>query len=170
MFELLQVEVAKNPTLLVHYQSDLEIDRNILSAYPNSEFVWALRECGTAMIPLYKGVDSVHITYWLREETTKFFHLTKDGIKEISKETVRKLAETPPFNPSSCDDAETLITRVNAVLGYGHERGWWESNGKSWAEMENKFSNSSNKIMANFMFDAIQCRYEFNQRYIAYGA
>lgn len=170
MFELLQAEVVKNPGLLVHYQSDLEVDKIILEAYPNSEFVWVLRECGTAMIPLYKGVDSTHITYWVKEEKSKFFHLTRTEIKEISRENASFLAEKPPFNPALCDDAETLLEMVNAVLSDGHERGWWESNGKSWAEMENKFSNSSNKVMAKFLFDAIECRYEFNQRQSAYGA
>jgi hypothetical protein len=87
--------------LTVHDRKSLEQSR------AGASFVWAIRECGTAMHPIAAGLDSVWLTYWLdagnssRAPTRCYLvQVTADGgalgnVRAITDDKARKLASKP---------------------------------------------------------------------------
>src|SRR5690554_3748626 len=60
-----------------HYQQDLALDLELINTY-NTDFIWVLRESGTAILPLKRGHLPIHITYWLHEPEVKAFLITNN--------------------------------------------------------------------------------------------
>lgn len=78
------MNVANHHGWPAHYKDDLLVhDKNILIAYPDSDFVWGLRESGTHLFPIAaseRRSSWACSTLWYYENSSAvhWFHLTGD--------------------------------------------------------------------------------------------
>ena len=100
-----------------HYQQDLAYDLDLINKY-NADFIWVLRENGTAIAPVMCGFLPTHVTYWLEgDSSAKAFLVSDNGqaITSISAAKATELINRPPkidFNR----EREAIIKDVNNLL------------------------------------------------------
>ena len=99
-----------------YYKCDIEVDLHICEKYGNQDYVFLLRECGSLLFPLKKGLNPLYISSYFKDETAKFFQINADGTyNKISIATVDTLINTKP-SIDGCYTIEQLIDRVQSFL------------------------------------------------------
>jgi hypothetical protein len=153
------------------YTGDFGLDLDLLRAVADdcTHAVWLLRDCGTVLVPLNLGIDPVYITYWLwgnHDQTVKAYllHLEIGLVEPITFDRAESLVNRPPAHIQATDSSEAIYQAVNDVLERGCRLRVWgvfnppesvESIG-GWQAWQAYFSNSGNRLMADFMGKAIR--------------
>lgn len=151
------------------FRSDLDVDKQELSRFDGSNFVWLLRTSGTVLVPTRLGIDPAYITYWLwgnhGQEVVPFFVSADTGmIEKITFERAEQLIMQPPCELSSMMSNQELSEAVNSTLERGCKLKIWgmfESPSSvstigGWSNWQSYFANSGNRMMTDFMGKAIR--------------
>lgn len=155
-FSLL-VKESEKKGLPKYYKGDLEYDKDIIEKYDGCSFLWVLREAGTNMIPLKKGVEPVHVTYYITDPTALFYVVGLSGIRQITAQELEKLAYELPLNLNAYSTAESLVEAVNAVIEQGDDYGWWDKQ-LGWTGLKAEFTRSNNQVMSEFLDKAFELK------------
>lgn len=151
------------------YRDDLSLDFDSLERFSGTKLIWLLRSCGTVLVPARLGVDPGYITHWLwgshGQKIVPFIVDPQAGsVEMITFEEAEQLIMQPPCSLSSGMSSMELAEAVNGVLERGCEQRIWGvfnspvsvSSIGSWSEWQSYFSNTGNRLMADFIGKAIR--------------
>ncbi len=146
------------------YQSNLKIDYNLIKQAEiesnMTEYIWILRSNGTCLIPLYSGVNSLHVKAWNQEEN-EFFHVVGSAVNTINCDFAITLANEYPFNVSRVTSLELLVEKMDKLLmspsiqssAFDFVSSTTASN--TWSQWREFFYQNENKMMSDFMDESI---------------
>jgi hypothetical protein len=163
IIELMKFHASKHK-LPINYKCDLEIDcnyiRKVLELFPDTDFIWGLRDNGTCISTLFLGGNYSVIDYYLNytEEKTKFFRIyTRNYSIEVLRDSaVQKIIDSTTL----LGNENYSYNSYNKVMQKGYRLGLWSFfNYISEDELYNfdkalaYFSQSGNynKTMVNFI-------------------
>ena len=142
------------------HRGDLESDEILLKRAeietPNREYIWILRDGGTCLIPLYEGIDPVHVENW---SDGRFYHAVDDKLNSIPKAMAFSLIKEPPFNIKSCTSLPMLVDKMDRLLGSPWSQNETFSlhnsstNLASWESWKRAFNESGKQLMVDFIAD-----------------
>jgi hypothetical protein len=142
----------------VNHRGDIESDEMLLKRSaletPHREYIWILRDRGTCLIPLFEGIDPVHVENW---SEGLFYHAIDDKLNSIPKAMAFSLIQEPPFNIKSCTSLPFLVDKMMRLLDSPWSRNEMFSlnndntNEASWGAWKNAFDESGNKLMVEFI-------------------
>lgn len=144
----------------LNHRGDLESDEILLKRAemenPNRQYIWILRDNGTCLIPLYEGIDPVHVENW---SEGIFYHAVEDKLNSIPKEMAISLIKEPPFSLKSCTSLPILVDKMDRLLGSPWSQNEIFSlnndstNAASWESWKKAFNESGNQLMVDFIAD-----------------
>lgn len=152
------LKISTESGLPVSHKDDLVTDFEILKEFgrANSDFIWILRQNGTVMVPIRRGIDPYHIKHWATYENECYL-ITKGEVRRISHTIAHELADEEPFNPNHEIFEMDLVKKVRAVLDDHYVRSSvFDSVGLSsepytWESWQAWFKDTENKMMANWI-------------------
>ena len=99
-----------------YYKCDIDVDLHICEKYGNQDYIFLLRESGSLLFPLKKGLNPLYISSYFKDESAKFFHINANGTyKGLSIDTVNSFIHKKP-SIDGCYISEQLIDRVQSFL------------------------------------------------------
>lgn len=144
----------------LNHRGDLESDEILLKRAemenPNRQYIWILRDNGTCLIPLYEGIDPVHVENW---SEGIFYHAVEDKLNSIPKEMAISLIKEPPFSLKSCTSLPILVDKMDRLLGSPWSQNEIftlnndSTNVASWESWKRSFNESGNQLMVDFIAD-----------------
>ena len=158
------MDISNNLELPKLFKEDLVADMKILNRFNKQPKIWSLRETGTVLVPVGMGVDPVYVSNYTYNST--FFYIDSDmSIVQIeSKEALTRINQAPIALNRSMSSQE-LYSAVDGVLTEGCDYGIWgvferakKENFDCWSEWLTYFQNSGNKVMINFMAEALRIK------------
>jgi hypothetical protein len=142
----------------VNERGDLSSDEVLLKRAaietPNREYIWVLRESGTCLIPLYEGIDPIHVEHW---SEGLFYHVVGNKLNSIPKEMAFNLVNEPPFNVNACTSLPILVDKMDRVLcsPWSQNEMFSLNNDNthiaSWESWKKAFDESGNQLMVEFI-------------------
>lgn len=145
-----------------YFKEDLATDMKILKRFDKQPKIWSLREAGTVLVPCGMGVDPAYVSNYLSDSI--FFLIDSNkSIKKIEPNEAMALFNKAPATLSRSMSNQELFDVVDGVLSEGCEYGIWgvfdrpkKENFNLWSDWLVYFQNSGNKIMIDFMAEAIR--------------
>lgn len=147
----------------VNHRGDIESDELLLKRAaletPHREYIWILRDSGTCLIPLFEGIDPVHVSNW---SDGLCYHAIEDKLNSIPKEMALSLIQEPPFSIKSCTSLPILVDKMSHLLSSPWSRNEMfslnndKTNPASWESWKKAFNESGNQLMVDFITN-VQC-------------
>lgn len=143
------------------YKDDLLVDYKIAKKYGNCDYIFMLRDCGSLLFPLGKGINPTYIINYVKDDMSALFFLIDDnGISQVKREKVSNIVERLPEIPYTSKDiinkVKHLLEDENILNTWFHsaripstEPAYWQQ----WAEW---FRCQPNHVMHNFMKQVIK--------------
>lgn len=111
---------AEKTELPKFYKEDVELDFKVLAKYGNCQYVWMLREAGSLLFPLKKGIDPFMLDFYIRNDSTcRFFVIEsfkEEQFKEVNAKEVEKLIYQSPIEFGLIDTPIELINKMSNLL------------------------------------------------------
>lgn len=142
------------------YKDDLNIDFKVISKYGNCCYVWLLRDSGTALIPLKRGVNPLFIMNYIHDESARCFLINgyeSGKFQELKKENVESMLNELPIDFSYITDSQHLINQITKLLDDDNVRccGFQVadkcSSPAGWERLERFYDGGKNAVMARTM-------------------
>lgn len=152
-----------------YYKSDVDSDFDVLVKYGvKSNYVWMLREAGSLLFPLQKGINPDYMKNYIQGDSTAHFYMIdndNDSINEINRADACKLIEKEPINFKAVKTPAELARKIADVLSdtnitrtFFNESEIRSIKRKDWDNWASWFC-LNNKLMAKAMKAAIM-RYD----------
>lgn len=154
--------ISNEINLPLYFKEDLEIDIKALDRYENIPKIWSLREAGSVLVPLNLGVDPVYVTHYMKDSV--FFYIDSNlNINKLDSSKAKELIMKAPAILNRKMTKTEVFDVVDGVLNKGAKYGVWgifkpitKESFSSWKEWLNHFQSSGNKVMIDFMAEAIR--------------
>lgn len=120
------LEKCAEHALPLHYGTDVAQDLAVIMQCDATKFVWLIRESGSQILPVGKGVNPIHIEYYLRNFSTRMTYLidySTGTFTQINDEKAKELSNALPAFVRSTPQA--AIQRAEEVLTEGINARWW---------------------------------------------
>lgn len=101
------------------HKDDLKLDFNIIRKYGNCRYIWLLRESGTAIVPLKRGINPLHILNYIDDENARCFLINgfeETTFKSLKKDKVDAMLHELPIDFSTITDSQQLIDQLMKLL------------------------------------------------------
>lgn len=150
---------------------DISYDLCAIMRY-DTDFIWVLREQGTVIEPIRRGVNPASLNYMLSDKASaakiKIFYITNNckSIVPVKASRAVELMNLPPCDLSADMPMTKLINSVNAILVEGVKEGYWldmsasvasDDKTQDWAAYQKQFSRH-HPLMSAFMAKAIHLK------------
>lgn len=150
---------------------DISYDLSTIMRH-NTDFIWVLREQGTVIEPIRRGVNPASLNYLLSHSASaskvKIFHITNNcqSIVPVKASRALELMNLPPCDLSADMPITKLINSVNAILADGVKESYWldmstsaasDDRTHDWEAYQKHFSRG-HPLMSDFMDKAIQLK------------
>lgn len=149
------MSIANGHQLPRFFKEDLICHKQTMDSYPLSEFLWLLRENGSIVVPIKKGVNPAFVTEYLNMGPCFLVSPTSKQIKAVNKDQATHLIYQPPADLSKCSNHLELVSIVSKVLEA------WETflertptvtvNPVDWPKWIAFFEQSDNQVMVRFI-------------------
>lgn len=148
-------DLAKSFNLPVLHPADVDDDLKILTKYGSIQYVWMLRDAGTVLLPLSRGVDVDYFHQYAHlSEKILLLDLAKEEIKLIDPEKAIELGNRDPLaDQILSSNLEAFENQVNTVLEYRHWGVFYppQMNVFHWDQWLEYFKKQTNHLMIRFI-------------------
>ena len=101
------------------HKEDLKCDFNIIRKYGDCRYIWLLREHGTEIVPLKKGINPLYILNYIDAPKAQCFLINgfdENTFEELKKEKAEAMLQELPIDFSSITDSQQLIEQLMNLL------------------------------------------------------
>ncbi len=101
------------------HKDDLKCDFEIIRKYGNCRYIWLLRDSGTSIVPLKRGINPLYILNYIDDKNARCFLI--DGFeettfKELKRDNADAMLNELPIDFSLITDSQQLIDQLMTLL------------------------------------------------------
>lgn len=153
------LSVANKQALPQYFHDDLEGHQATMTTYPHSKFLWMLRENGSIVVPIKKGLDLAYVTEYVDQGPVYLITPNADRIEALSKERAIEIFSEPPVDLQKCATVVSVVSAVQVVLreweGYATHNADMTAMPSDWHKWVAYFEYAGNYLMSSFLVDAL---------------